>query len=131
MFEWTDTKIDRIERKIDTLNVKIDALVRHAGIEEALIRALTKLEKQMAETTADIVAKISAQTDILRSIQTAASALAEGHASISDEIADLKAQIAAGQPPDFTAVDQAIADQSTVIGSIATAIPANTSAGGT
>lgn len=75
---------------------------------------------------ADEVAKISAQTDILKSVVTAVTTLSEGNATVADEIAALKAQIAAGGTVDFSPLDQAIADQSTVINSLATAIPANT-----
>ncbi len=63
---------------------------------------------------------------VLKSVALAADALNEGQASIAAEIADLKAQIAAGQAPDFSALDAAADEQAAVIGGLNTAVGSNT-----
>ncbi len=78
-----------------------------------------RLDKLMADT-ASILAKVTKNTDILKSIQAGITAASEG------QIKALKDQIAAGQAPDFTALDAAVDEQGTLIGGLAAAIPANT-----
>ena len=87
-----------------------------------LIRVLQKEDTLMADATS-VLAKITANTNILNSIATAATALENGQATIAAEIDALKA---ANPAVDFTALDAAADTQATVIAGIATAIPANT-----
>ena len=94
-----------------------------------ILRLLYRIQHQGALLMADaasILAKVTANTSVLQSIAAAATALQEGHDTIQAEIDALKAQIAAGTPPDFTALDAAADDQATVIAGISKAIPANT-----
>lgn len=74
----------------------------------------------------DVLAAITANTDIAKASAQAIDALREGHDNIAAEIADLKAQIAAGNTTDFTAIDAALADQKTVLDNSNAAIGANT-----
>ena len=104
-------------------NLRANQLV----IMRMLNHVLNKEDTLMADA-ASVLAKITANTTLLQSITTAATALENGQASISAEIDALKAQIAAGQPADFTALDAAADAQATVISGIAAAIPANTPA---
>jgi len=117
-----------LPQKVDQLLALCTQIAKTLGLEEAQLLTILKEEKKMVESTDDIVAKITAETTVLNSVQAAVTGLSEGHATIEDEIKDLKAQIAAGQPADFTKIDAAIANQDTVINSLATAIPANTPA---
>lgn len=111
MFELINIKLDRIEKKLDRVLLKENMIYQK--------------ENALMTTAADIVAKITAQTTMLQAIKVAEDGLTEGHTTIAEEIQALKDQIAAGQTPDFTAVEAALDEQGTVISSIATAIPAN------
>lgn len=110
----------------NTIHHKLDTIIANQLVILKKLNALAIQETKMAETTDDIVAKITAETTILNSINTAATALAGGQANIAAEIAALKAQIDAGGTVDFSGVDAALATQDGVISQIATAIPANT-----
>lgn len=85
-----------------------------------------RLDKLMADA-ASILAKVTANTNTLKSIQAGVTAAAEGHTTIAEEIQALKDQIAAGQAPDFGPLDAATDEQTTLLEGLATAIPANTS----
>jgi chromosome segregation ATPase len=82
----------------------------------------------MSARSAAILAQITANTDALKSVATAADALKEGQSTIAAEIAALKAQIAAGgaADADFAALETAVTDQSAVVEGLKTAIPAGT-----
>lgn len=75
-----------------------------------------------------LLAKVTANTDALKSVALAADALKEGHVTIADEIKALKDLIAAGGDTDaaFTALETAVADQGAVVEGLKTAIPAGT-----
>lgn len=74
-----------------------------------------------------ILAKITANTDALKSVVLATDALREGQATIADEIKRLKDQIAAGDTDaDFTKLETAVTDQGAVVAGLQTAIPAGT-----
>lgn len=75
---------------------------------------------------ASTLAKITANTNVLKSVSTAVDALKEGQATMADEIKALKDAVAAGTPPDFSALDAAADEQAAVISGLQTAIPANT-----
>lgn len=75
---------------------------------------------------AAILAQVKANTDVLSSVAIAADALNENQTSIAAQIADLKAQIAAGQSPDLSAIEQALAEQAQVIDGLKSAVGANT-----
>jgi len=107
--------------RLRRIEQKVDAIAERLGL-------LQKEELSIMADANSVLAKITANTSVLNSIAAAATALEAGHSTIQDEITALKAQIAAGTPPDFTALDAAADAQSTLIGGIATAIPANTPA---
>ncbi len=71
----------------------------------------------------DVAAAIAANTATVKKIVDQITVLDEGHTTIVDEIAALKAQIAAGQAPDFTAVDAALTDQTTALGALTALVP--------
>lgn len=116
-------RLEILERKVKALEQRQDT----SDILGALRALSAQMEKIMADQNS-ILAKINANTSVLQSIQAAVTALSDGQASIADEIAALKAQIAAGTPPDFTALDAAADTQAGVIAGLNTAIPANTPA---
>ncbi len=74
---------------------------------------------------ASVLAKITANNDLIASQNAALVALAEGQQDIVSEIAKLKA---AGTGGDFTALDAAADNQSTLIAGTGKAIGANTAA---
>lgn len=88
--------------------------------------AIHKLETKLMADSASVLAKITANTDLLRSVALTVDALNEGQDTIVALIADLKAQIAAGQPTDFTEIEAALDDQGNVIAGAQAAIGANT-----
>lgn len=74
-------------------------------------------------TAEEVLAKVTANTDVLRGVAVIADTLNEGQETIEGLIADLKAQIAAGQTPtDLSAIEAALADQATVIDGMSKAI---------
>ena len=75
---------------------------------------------------ASVLAKITANNDLLKSQTAALNALAEGQADITAEIKNLKDQIAAGQAPDFGPLDAAADEQTTLVQGVGKAINANT-----
>ena len=105
---------------IDLRRIRATQLV----IMRLLFQVLEKEDTLMADA-ASILAKITANTNVLNSIASAATALENGQATISAEIDALKA---ANPAVDFTALDAAADTQATVISGIAAAIPANTPA---
>lgn len=87
---------------------------------------LERMNKMSTQSDA-ILAKITANTDALKSVAAASDALKEGQATIADEIKSLKDQIAAaGVPVDLTALETAVSDQSAVVDGLKAAIPAGT-----
>lgn len=101
---------------------------QHQEVLRELRRINKRLDKLMADA-ASILAKVTANTNTLKSIQAGVTAAAEGHTTIAEEIQALKDQIAAGQAPDFGPLDAATDEQTTLLGGLAAAIPANTSVG--
>ncbi len=90
-----------------------------------ILTRLTAIETKENEIMADLSAQaaaIRANTDMLKSIQATAVMLAEGHATIEEEIAALKA---ANPAMDTTDLDAATAEQKQAIADMATIIPAN------
>lgn len=94
-------------------------------IRAALHRTDQKVDRLMTKVD-DEAAAIAANTAKLNQIGTAITNIDEGHSTISDEIAALKAQIAAGTPPDFTALDNAVTAQTAAIGTLAGMVPTTT-----
>lgn len=80
----------------------------------------------MAKSAAEILAAVRANSDRLQSQTLALQGLAEGHADIKSELADLKAQIAAGQTPDLSELETAVNDQSKLVDGMGAAIDAGT-----
>ena len=76
----------------------------------------------MITDMASAVAAIQAETSILNAIKTAEDALRGSAATIADEFAALKAQIAANAPPDFTALSAALDANSAAIGAVSAAL---------
>lgn len=116
------TRIDELERRVHVLesNQHIHRLLHEVRAD------IQDLKEHTMADAASILAKISANTNILKSIDAAANALEEGNANIVALIADLKAQIAAGTAPDFGPLDAAADEQGTVIAGIADSVQANT-----
>lgn len=79
----------------------------------------------MADAAA-ILAAVKANSDRLQSQTLVLQGLAEGHADIKSELADLKAQIAAGQPADLTDLETAVADQTKLVDGMDKAIDSGT-----
>lgn len=80
----------------------------------------------MTKRTDDLLAAITANTDALKSVAMGVSALMEGHATIAEEIAVLKAEIGSESDASFSSLESALAEQATIIQGIRTAIPAGT-----
>lgn len=93
------------------------------GLMEALRAAVHQNGEAIMAKIDDEAAAIAANTATLKMISQRVNDLSDGHSTISDEIADLRAQIAAGQAPDFTALDAAVADQTSAIGALTTLVP--------
>lgn len=104
-----------------------------AELMQKLGRDVYELKQELTEmasrTAAEILAAITANTDFAKSTKLAIDGLREGFTTLTEEIADLKRQIAEGQTPDFTAVDAAIDEQKQVLADTDKAIRANTTAG--
>lgn len=97
-------------------------LARH----EELIAAIKQAKGALMATAEQILAKIEANTDVLQSVSDGINALEEGATDIKARIADLKAQIAAGQAPDLTALDAAADKQAAVAAGLRESVPENT-----
>lgn len=102
-----------LDRQLLAIRTENAAAFDH--INKRLNRLMTKIE--------DTAAAIAANTVAIRNIGTAVGALTEGHETIIAEIQALKDQIAAGAPPDFTAVDAALTDQTVAIGDLGKLVP--------
>lgn len=101
-----------------TINHRFD----YPEISRILRPIVEKLEKirMSAET---ILAKVSANNDILKSLVVASDGLNEGQTSIEEHIEELKKQIADGQSaPDLTALEAAVEEQGTVIDGLKAAV---------
>jgi chromosome segregation ATPase len=110
-------------------HIQLDPATRQLllGFKRDVIAAIQDMKETLMATAEEILAKIEANTSILSSIDAAANALEEGQANIKAQIDNLKAQIAAGQvPQDFSAIDQAVDRQGSVIAGIRDSIPDNT-----
>lgn len=103
------SRLLNIERKADMILSKLDHLNQ-------------RLDILMAKVD-DEAAAIAANTAAIRKIGDAIMGLSEGHATIQEELQALKDQVAAGAPPDFTALDTAVADQSAAISSVSSLVP--------
>lgn len=106
-----------------------DALERRQDFTE-IVSALHDIRAQLnhMETThmadaASILAKITANNDMIASQTAALKALSEGQADITSEIAALKA---ANPAVDFSALDAAADTQTTLVAGAGKAINANT-----
>lgn len=93
---------------------------------EDAVSALSATVEKIMPTLDEELAKVNAANTMLDGIAATLTTLAAGHNTIAAEIADLKAQIAAGTPPDFSALDAALNDQATKINSVGGLIVANT-----
>lgn len=81
----------------------------------------------MSQQSDAILAKITAQTDALKSVTAAVDGLREGKTTIADEIAALKQKIAeAGASVDLTALEKAVDDHGAIINGLTVAIPTGT-----
>ena len=100
-------QIEKAGDRFAKIEHRLDVLEAHEH-HNLLLDIKHKVQTIMADA-ASVLAKVTANTDALRSIQLAATALEEGQATIADQIA--------------AAVD----DQSAVVSGIAAAIPAGTS----
>ncbi len=87
------------------------------------LKSISKRIDHLMAKVDDVAAAIAANTATVKKIVDQITVLDEGHTTIVDEIAALKAQIAAGQAPDFTAVDSALADQTTALGALTALVP--------
>lgn len=97
-----------------------------------LLQTVDKETKMAVTDVASAVAAIQAETSAINAIKAGEDALRGTAATIADEIAALKAQIAAGTPPDFTPLDQAIQANDAAISQVSSALqaaPATTSTG--
>lgn len=86
-------------------------------------------QTEMARTHAEILAAVQTATTKVDGMRETLAGLAEGHADIKQEIADLKAQIAAGQTPtpeDLSDLDTAVDSLGKTIDGAAAAIDAGT-----
>lgn len=118
----------------DVNRVKVDLTLHLSpSLEKLLVEqvgelqtAIKRLEHKMAKTAEEILAKVTANTDVMKSVQIAVDGLKEGQATIADEIAALKAQVAAGTTPDFTALEAATDEQGMVVAGLKSAVSANT-----
>lgn len=101
----------------------------HGEVVAALHAVLAKLhniEKQqeiLMSKMDDEVAAIAANTAMIKKIGETVTSISEGHSTISEEIQALKDAIANNQPPDFTALDAAVADQTAAVGALGALVP--------
>lgn len=119
LFDKLDRKLDRITDRI------VDRLGRLRAGQGILSDNQRVLQEQARMNAQEALARIRNNTSLLTSISTAADLLEEGQANVAAKIAELKAQIEAGQTPDFTEIEAALTEQETVIGGLAESIPAN------
>lgn len=101
--------------------MKLNTLLATVRRNEALSK---ERDEEMAGTAQEILAKVTANTDVLESIAVAADELNEGFDDISQLIADLKSQI--GNSADLTELEEAVDKQATVAAGLKTAVGANT-----
>lgn len=103
---------------------EVMAALTHIGqrldaIEQGQVKLMAKVD--------DDATAVAANTAQLRQITTNIQTAIEGQATIEAEVAALKARItAAGTPVDTTALDAAVADQSTAMSALAALAPAAT-----
>lgn len=125
------SKLKWWQRALDNWLTRRDLghLIQHVGedIHDLAVSINVKLEKQMADAAA-ILAAVTANTDVLKSVAVAADGLKEGQADIAAEIAALKAQI--GVQADLGPLETAVAEQGKIIDGLKTAVGSNTPAGG-
>lgn len=81
-----------------------------------------RLEMLLMLTKEEIVAKLAANNTALVEIFDRVDNLDGNFSSVTEAIADLKAQVAAGQTPDFSDVEAAMATQSDTIARIRSAL---------
>ncbi len=103
------------------LEARVTALDRRADVID-FHNVQQQLEKLMADA-ASILAKITANNDMVKAQTAALVALAEGQADIVSEIAALKA---ANPAVDFAPLDAAADEQTTLVQGAGKAINANT-----
>ena len=99
----------RIEQKIDNLLQRVEKLLMASAATQTDVNA--------------ILAKVTADNNILTSIQTAVTALSAGQSTIAAEIDILKNQ---NPGVDLTDLSAAVDSQAALVSGLATAIPANT-----
>lgn len=105
------------------LSPRLETLLRETR--QSLWAAITDLKGKLMADSASILAKVTANTDVLKSVALTADALNEGQSTIEALIAELKAQIASGQTPtDFASLDAALDEQTAVIEGMSAAIAA-------
>jgi len=112
----------RINEKLNTLKARVETLIETVGREA---RADKRRDLKTMAAVDITLAKVTANNDLLKSLDLAVDVLNEEHATIAEKIADLKAQVEAGQPPDFTALDAAVDEQTAVISRVRAAVGAN------
>lgn len=102
-----------LDRQLAEIRADIAAASHHFN--KRLDTIMTKMDDEAARAAANTV-KINAMA-------TAITSMSEGHSTISDEIKALKDAVAAGTPPDFTALDAAMDAQDAATTAAAALVP--------
>lgn len=116
--------INRLDSKFTRVLRRLDGILRNQGILSNNQRILQEEGRIM--NAAELLANIKAKKDIVKAVAAAADGLEEGFASVNAKIADLKAQVEAGQTPDFTEVETELAEMDTALTGLGESILAGT-----
>jgi hypothetical protein len=111
-----------IDAKLDRLDAKLDRL----------LKITNRTENELMIDTTKITADITAQTTVLQGVVVAAQALNANNAALTQQVADLKAAVAAAGTPDAAtqaAIDQldaGVTANTTIVAGLVPAVTANT-----
>jgi hypothetical protein len=97
-----------------------------------ILRVITRTENELMIDTAKITADITAQTTVLQGVVVATQALNANNAALTQQVADLKAAVAAAGTPDATtqaaidALDASVAANTSLVSGLVPAVTQNT-----
>lgn len=61
---------DLIHRKLDVINAKLDAIIRHNGVEDAMLSAIRRIEERTMASIDDLVTEVAQEKTDIASMQT-------------------------------------------------------------
>lgn len=135
---WVRENVDASGASGWELHAAIDKLLTQQSEilvqNERILDRLSILEQEMKVAITDMASALAAiqnETNMLAAIQASENALKGAAATIAAEIAALQAQVAAGSPPDFTALNAAVTANDAAIAGVSAALQASPAATGT